>query len=83
MQLSQEGTGKMDEKKFAEIKRLVTIGVLLSPENAKELVREIERLRQKLSFIQEMASHEIRMGRADGTSLYQIEADAQAALENK
>lgn len=42
--------------------------------------KEIQRLRQTLARIHEMAEEDIREGRAEGTFLFQIEADARAAL---
>ena len=48
----------MDEKKLAEIKRLTTIGVLLSPENARELIKEIERLQKRVAGLEEQVKHE-------------------------
>jgi hypothetical protein len=41
---------------------------------------EIDRLRKDLRFIKEMASEDIKDGRAYGTNLFQIEANARAAL---
>lgn len=38
------------------------------------------RLRTALEHIQKMADEEIRTGKGEGTLLYQIEADARAAL---
>ena len=45
-----------------------------------EAVKRIERLEAVLSAIQEMAAEDVRLGNADGNFIYQIEADARAAL---
>lgn len=51
-------------------------------EQTGALLAEIDRLGVVLKGIQESAYEDIRNGLADGTSLFQIEADARAALGN-
>lgn len=49
--------------------------------NNVDLMDKVEQLRTVLVQIQKMADEDIRTGRAEGNSIYQIEADARAVLE--
>jgi hypothetical protein len=49
--------------------------------NNLDLIAKVDRLKSAISKIQEMASEDIGDGRAEGTNLYQIEANARAALK--
>jgi hypothetical protein len=67
----------------AELAARISEGQVVDSEEVKQLKAEIERLKKYLRFIHELADTDIRQGLGDGNCLYQIEADARAALEKK